>query len=740
MVETTRAREATLPPPLLLTKLHSPVLRDQTVVRDRLLERLSPGPGVKLTVVAAPAGYGKTTLLGTWCEKNTDTRPVAWLTLDEGDNDPMVLWLHIVEALRRAQPELGGGKAAPANASRDDPVARRLVNELAERDDIVLILDDFHRLSRGPARDAVAWLIEHAPATFHVVLGTRNEPGLPLGVMRAHGELLELRADELGFTPEEADALLNGRLGLGLARADVDLLVEKVEGWPAGIYLAGLSLATVSDRHAFLKSFGGTSRYVVDFLVDEVLDAHDLRTQSLMLRCSILERLSGPLCDAVLEAEDSGRLLSELARTNLFLLPLDGAGEWYRFHHLFAQLLRVELEHRAPDMSRTLHRRAYAWYGSQGAFEEAIRHAQLAGAFAEARQLVAQVWLETASSGRLTTVLGWVDGFPAEVARADPSLALVRAWISSLSGDREGADAAIALLETLRWPEEVPLPDGSGSLEASLAALRAAFPWGDIERAHAHALRAIELVAPDSTLRPATTWALASSYYYLGDLDGADWWFEQTVEVGLRRERWLATASALAYRSLIAGERGQVEEQFLLAGEAADIAREQGLDEICGEVHIAGGVACEARGELEDARSYLDQGVAALRSGQPLDYAMALLHQARARERAGLREAASAAIREAAATIAACPAPGVLGERLDALERAPLERGGDRDLSGRELIVLRMLKGPLSERDIGRELYLSHNTVHSHTKSIYRKLGVSSRRQAVQRAATIGLI
>lgn len=732
MAQATRAADR--PRPLLLTKLHPPARRDQTVVRERLVESLRGSAGVKLTVVAAPAGCGKTTLLGTWRDEERGL-PVAWLTLDEGDNDPVVLWLHIVAALRRVRPE-----TVVDASSVVDVVMRQLVNELAAQDDIVLILDDFHRLSTGPARDGIAWLVEHAPSTFHVVLGTRIEPSLPLGAMRAHGQLHELRADELAFTSDEADALLNGRLGLGLKLGDIDRLVERIEGWPAGIYLAGLSLGGVEDRHAFVSSFGGTSRHVVDFLVDEVLDAHDPETQSLMLRSSILDRFCGSLCDAVLETNGSARLLSRLARTNLFLLPLDDRGEWYRFHQLFAQLLRVELEHREPGVAQTLHRRAYAWHRSRGFVEEAIRHAQHAGAYAEALEVIAEVWLKTASAGRYATVLGWLDGFPPELSRTDPALLLIRAWISSLTGDRDEAAEAMALLEESTWPDDRPLPDGAGSLEASLATLRAAFSWGDVETGRANALRAVELVPADSPIRPAATWSLAIACYYRGELEAADGWFHESSRLAARDERWLLAASALAYRSFIAGEAGRHAEQRRLAEEAAGVAREHGLEELTGEAHVAVGVALEVQGDLEAALPYLERGVIALRPGQPLDLALALIEQARALQAAGLSEEASTAVADAAATIDSCPAPGRLRRRLEALRRAPPPHERDADLSGRELVVLRMLKGPLTERDIGRELYLSHNTIHSHTKSIYRKLGVSSRRQAVQRALTLGLL
>ena len=292
-----------------------------------LLERLRSGSDRRLTLVACPAGFGKTTLLAAWREAEAARKPVAWLTLDEGDNDPVVLWSHAIGALRRASP------AVASSASADTVVAPvvevvlpGLVNELDGQGEIALILDDYHRLSSVAARASVRWFIDHAPPQFQLVLATRTEPNLPVGTLRAHGELLELRADDLRFTSEEADAFLNGRLGLDLTPEDVDALVAKTEGWPAGLYLAALSLAPAADRHTFVRTFGGSNRHVVDFLVTEVLEAHDPPAQALMLRASILERLSGPLCDAVMEQEGSAATLEALSRSNLFLVPLDDEG------------------------------------------------------------------------------------------------------------------------------------------------------------------------------------------------------------------------------------------------------------------------------------------------------------------------------------------------------------------------------------------------------------------------------
>ncbi len=334
---------------LVDTKLHPPRVREQSIPRERLLERLRTGSGRRLTLIACPAGFGKTTLLAAWHEGEAARKPVAWLTLDEGDNDPVVLWSHAIGALCRASPAVArSASELRVVAPVVDVVLPGLVNELDGQGEIMLILDDFHRLSSVAARASVRWFIEHAPAEFQLVIASRTEPVLPVATLRAHGELLELRADDLRFTSEEAGAFLNGRLGLDLTPEDVDALVGKTEGWPAGLYLAALSLQLAADRHAFVRTFGGSNRHVVDYLLTEVLEAHDPSAQALMLRTSVLERFSGPLCDAVMEQEGSAAMLDALSRSNLFLVPLDDEGGWYRFHHVFAQLLRVELERREP--------------------------------------------------------------------------------------------------------------------------------------------------------------------------------------------------------------------------------------------------------------------------------------------------------------------------------------------------------------------------------------------------------
>jgi len=724
MARTTGPAGRAASPPLVVTKLDPPAAREQTVVRERLLERLQPGPAVRLIVVAAPAGSGKTTLLGMWREAEAGSRPVAWLTLEKEDNDPVVLWAHALEALRQACPGLG---ETLSHESLDegriaDLMLPQLVNELSEHGDVVFILDDFDRVSSGASRDTIAWLIEHAPPTFHLILASRNEPGLPLGTLRARGELLEVRAHDLRFTADEAEALLNERLELGLARADVEPLVERTEGWAAGIYLAALSLCGVEDRGAFAREFGGTNRHVIDFLVDEVLDAHSPELRTLMLRSSVLERLSGPLCDAVLERDGSSEQLVELSRSNLFLVPLDDRNEWFRFHRLFAQLLRVELAHREPELVPGLHRRAYAWHRDHGFPEQAIDHALEAGAFAEGTELISTTWDEVAAGGRQAMVADWLRRFPPEIVRESPRLLLVQAGLAPSSGGR---------------------PDEPASADAGLETLRAAFPWGDVGSGYEAALRAADAQGPGSPFRAAVCWSLALGSYNQGDLTTADHWFAEAAEAGERDERWLIAASALAYRSLIACENGEPTEQARLAGQAENLAHDHDVDRVKGEVDVAVGASLATGGRPDEALPVMARGISVLRKfGSPLDLANGLLCEARFLRALGRDDAAASAIEEAEQAIETCRDPGVLPERLEALRpsRPSRRRAVTPELTERERAVLRMLNGPLSEREIGRELYLSHNTIHSHTKSIYRKLGASSRREAVKLARTHAII
>ena len=732
-------------PILLLTKLHSPVVPAQTVVRERLFARLNEGRGRQLSLVASPAGFGKSTLLSAWRE--AQERPVAWVTLDERDNDDVVLWSHVIEALGQSCPALGEEvpPAMVAAAPLLEVVLPRLVNALVEQDDLALVLDDFHRLSSGSARESVAWFVDHLPTSFQLVLASRMDPSLPLGALRAHGQLLELRADELRFTEAEAERFLNGLLALDLEPADVGLLVARTEGWPAGLYLAALSLAGKADKRALVRAFDGTSTHVVDFLAGEVLAGYDPDLQTFMLRTSVLERVCAELGDAVLGQDTSGHALESLARTNLFLVPLDAQRRWFRFHHLFAQILRVELERREPELVPELHRRAYEWHRASGTTDEAVQHALAAGAFGEASRLITETWVHYANAGRTASVLDWLTQFPKAVLDGDRRLLLVKAWVVALRGREDEMRGVVAQVRALGGLDDGPLPDGIASLESSISVLWATFAWGDVAGVVEHGTRSAKLEGRDSPWYPVLTWALGWAHYCNDELDLAEQRLRETVALGPRAEQWIVAVASIADLSLIAGMRGRREEQARLADEAVELARERGLlDSVeVGEVHTARGVALVAHGELEAALPELEQGVLLRRLwAQQLDLVDGLIALAPVTAALGDRARATALFDEAEAILAACLDPGVLPLRLAAARRtaAATPDATPTELTDRELGVLRLLSGGSSEREIAQELFVSFNTVHSHVKSIYRKLGVSSRAEALGRAREHKLI
>ena len=731
-------------PALVLTKLFPPGTDERTLPRERLVEQLRIGSGRRLTLIAAPAGFGKTTLLSAWRESEVD-RPVAWVSIDEHDDDPVVLWAHVIEALRLVasgpcrslSPQIAG------SVSMTVIVLPRLINALAAEDDMALVFDDFHRLDTGPARDSVAWFIEHAPSNLQILISTRSEPDLRQPAMRVRGQLAEVRADDLRFTDDEAATWFRDRLRLGLAPEDVTTLVRRTEGWPAGLYLASLSIPKASDAHDFVNRFGASSSHVAEFLVGEVLESYEPEVQTFMLRSSVLEEMCGPLCDAVTGALGSAASLASLARSNLFLMPLDGTATWYRFHHLFAQLLRVELERREPGTSQSLHRRAFEWCRDNGMHGEAIDHALEAEAFDEAAELLASEWIVHVNACRFATLLGWVDRFPRGRMDDDVRLRLVEAWALSLSGRRDEAARAIAVADALSGVPHEPLLDGFSSAESSLTMLRAVFPWGDTGSLLAAAKRALDLESEGSPWRPVALWAMGFGHYYRGDFQEAEPWFNGCLALAPRSGQWLVAGSSLAYLSMIAGERGRHADRRRLAEEGAQLVREHGLESVVGEVPLALAELSLADGETDEALGFVERATDVLRGwGQPIDLADALLHKVSVLRALGEYERATDSLTEARRVVESCPAPGILADRLAELTPNPThhEEAGSPDLTERELVVLRLLRGTLSEREIGQELFLTHNTIHSHTRSIYKKLSVSSRTQAVEEARSRGLL
>ncbi len=431
--------------PILATKVYIPPLRPNVVRRPHLLERLNEGLDRKLTLISAPAGFGKTTLVSEWVEQLS--RPAAWLSLDEGDNDPARFLTYLVAALQTIVPGIGAGILDALHSPQPPPLEAMmttLLNALAALPGhVVLVLDDYH-VVEAPAVDlALTYVLEHLPPHMHLAIATREDPQLPLSRLRARGELTELRAAELRFTPAEAAAFLGQMMGLTLSAEDIDTLGARTEGWIAGLQLAALSLRGHQNASAFIQAFAGDHRYIVDYLVDEVLERQGRAVRGFLLRTAILERMSGPLCDAVTGQKDGSARLVALERGNFFVVPLDDHRTWYRYHHLFADVLQARLLAEQPGQVAPLHRRASAWFEQQGMTAEAVRHALAAGDFAHAADLI-ELALPTMRQNRQdATMFGWLKALPDELVRLRPVLSVAYAWVLLAAGELDEVEARL---------------------------------------------------------------------------------------------------------------------------------------------------------------------------------------------------------------------------------------------------------------------------------------------------------
>ena len=470
---------------LLATKLHVPVPQPGLVSRPRLTERLDEGPGRGLMLVCAPAGYGKTALLADWAPRAQP--PVAWLSLDAGDNDPARFWRHTVAALDQARPGLAdrvGPLLGPPAPPSYEVLVTALINELAagpDADGALLVLDDYHLINSGAVHESLGFLLEHRPRRLHLVLASRSDPPLALPRLRGCGQLAELRAAELRFTADEAAALLRqmaAGAGAALPDAAVAALAARTEGWAAGLQLAGLSLRGQADVAGFVAAFTGTHRYVLDFLAEEVLEQQSEPVRGFLLETSVLERLSGSLCDAVTGRPGGQALLEQVERAGLFLVPLDEVRGWWRYHHLFADLLRARLQADQPARVAELHRNAAAWYEGHGLADEAIRHAVAAGELTWAARLIEQHF-DTVYSlrGEAATIHRWLAALPAGLIESRPRLLLAQAQLAAASGRLDAVEPLLdAAEQAAAGAAEEPFEPTIGraaSLLVSVPALKA---------------------------------------------------------------------------------------------------------------------------------------------------------------------------------------------------------------------------------------------------------------------------
>jgi LuxR family maltose regulon positive regulatory protein len=545
------AYNGSMPAPILATKLFIPPPRSKIVLRPRLIERLNEGlsAGRKLALISAPAGFGKTTLASGWAAGCG--RPVAWLSLDEGDGDPVSFLTCLVAALRTINADLGKNALGVLRSTQPLPVESvltTLINEIAGvANNFVLILDDYHVMDSKPVDEALAFLLEHLPPRMHLVITTREDPHLSLARLRARDQLTELRAADLRFTPAEAAEFLNPVMGLNLSAEDVAALETRTEGWIAGLQLAALSMQGRRDAASFIQSFTGSHHFVLDYLLEEVLERQPVRVRDFLLQTAILDRLSGSLCDAV-TAQDGGRgMLETLERGNLFVVPLDDRREWYRYHRLFADVLRAHLIEAQPERVPGLHQRASAWYEQNGFPPDAIRHALAAKDFERAAGLIELAW-PAAEEGSIQQAawLGWLKTLPDDLLHVRPALNVWYAYAMLGRGELEAAEARFKDAErwlkpadAMRAQPETPSgetgPESSRrmivadkeqwkSLPAAIAVGRAyiAQAFGNIPDTVRYAGRVLEFPEADPFRHSQASMLLGMAHWAGGNLEAAD--------------------------------------------------------------------------------------------------------------------------------------------------------------------------------------------------------------------------
>ena len=628
MFEERRVGAAILPQALVTTKLRAPRTRPNLVDRPRLREVLARNEVCPLTLVSAPAGFGKTTLLGDWSEQlSRDGKSVAWVSLDLSDNDPARFLTYLVGALQEIEEGIGEGVLASLRSPQMPPIEALmgvLVNELAEvAHEITVILDDYHLIDSDPVHEAVSFLLEHLPENARLVISSRADPPLPLARLRVRDQMTEVRAADLRFTPEEASAFLNDVMGLSLSEGDVAVLEGVTEGWIAALQLAALSMRDRQDTSGFVESFSGSNRHVLDFLAEEVLERQPEGVREFLLKTSVLERMSASLCDSLTSRNDGQQMLERLEHENLFVIALDDERQWYRYHHLFADVLRSRLQREQPERIRELHRRAAAWYERNGWTSEAIRHALAAQEHDRAADLVERVARKMWFRGEVMTLLGWLEALPEETRRRRPQLLLQYSaallWVGRLddveplvqeieravgpSGEGRDEDLQSSADETLRQV----LLGGAAATRSWRAYLK-----GEPHDAIALARRALELLPEtDLELRTYAAFRLAEAYRTADDLEAASAAFAESAELGRAAGHDFLVLMAMSRQAKLQMAQGRLRKADHVLQRTLRFAVEQVGDSLpaTGEVHVIIGELLYEWNDLEAATRRMKEGI-----------------------------------------------------------------------------------------------------------------------------------
>ncbi len=725
---------------VIRTKLTPPRLPRGSVSRPHLLSRLREGYDRRLTLVSAPAGFGKTTLLTEWV--GSDPTPFAWVTLDPSDAEPVRLWNHIIAAVSRWEPEVGRRSLDILHANPDkvtDAMLPVLFDELATGTaNLVVVLDDYHCAESGDVNQQIEAFLRYRPARVQLVIATRSDPALGIARLRAGGELVEIRAESMRFDQTELADFFDGMGVTGLTSSDRARMAERTGGWPAPLRLAGL-LIPDHDRESFIDSFTGGHRQVVDYLTEDVLDLLEPKTRDFLLQVSILRRLNGALCDAVVEMSGSGAVLADLERSNVFV-SADADGEWYQAHQLFAEALRLELTRTRPTLVPVLHSRAAAWFESVGDRETATDHAIAAQDVTTASRLVAAQVQPLASTGRRSTIRRWLAALSWPEAERDPELALVRAIVASLDNN---VDEAVAYLEVARTGAPERLDAAGLSLGFRADFMEGVVGVADVGRAEAAALRAV-ISAPNVGWQGIALSGVGQAMYLQGRT-------AEAVETLRRAVGQIPDANPIMLAFGV-GNLGLAESALSVSSRAdrmldrmIDVLRSIGADRTPAAAIVL--LACGERerrgGDFRAAASRFEQAIEILVVMPRTAWlANAYLLMTSVLRSLGDPAAAFRAVDQVDATLARLADSGNLRQRSSEMRElmvAPARRATEfgEQLSDREVAVLRLAASGLRQQQIADQLFISYNTVKSHLKAVYRKLGVSSRDEAVARLAEL---
>jgi LuxR family maltose regulon positive regulatory protein len=735
-----------VPPALIVTKTREPMQRTGMVRRNELITRLSDVRDRQVTLVQAPAGYGKTITLMEWA-KSDPVRRFGWLTLEKTENDPVLLWQYMLFALRTLTPGFADGAWALLHRPQPDLelVITHVLNSLVNIPGrMVLILDDYHVITNAQCHDSMQYFIDHLPRSMQVAFGTRTRPPLSLSKLEAGGALLAIGTPALQFTIEETKRALD-IAGKRLRFEEVERVHERTEGWPAGVYLFAIADDTRSADGDVLGDVGAVHSYLKEQMLDHIPE----QEHTILVEWSILQHLNESLCDRVTDRDDSAMHLDQFSASNMLLVSLDANGDWYRLHDLLRDELRREFGRQPGEQQRIAHRRAMEWWFESGDTRQAIHHAIEAGAYKRAGELFCSHWFEYMLNGWLETLREWIDRFPDEAKLEYPPILVASAWVAAFSGDVKATHRFATAAREASF-DRVML-DGSTSYETAVAMLQAGLGLDGMHDANDHAELAYRLEPPGSQWRPTAAAMAGVTRFCLGQYDDARVALTEAAHTPTG-ELGLATY-ARSQLALLEMSQGNWEE----GSRQAELAYAQIEESNLGNL-LSSGAACVAAAAA--AAHVGNLGLAAQRLGSlapiqkvlsdaiPFDAFQIHLIAAETYLLLGNRRAGSVHARTAASRLEVFGDAGIFDERFTKVQKDLASEGEavnapgtePSPLTDRELQILAMLQSDLSLRDIAGELFVSRNTVKTHVASVYRKLDVTSRTAAITRARQLGLI